>query len=154
VRSYGADNVLDYSDPDVVSKIRVIEPNLQYVFDSIGNKNSSVLAAGGLEGKGKLCTVRPGKMYTEDVKEGVQVSDVMVWTGLGMEVRYGESIWPVNQEDQDLVAELFGMIPGWVEQGVFKGNKARVLEGLGSVEKGFQMFRDGEVSGFKIVYKL
>jgi hypothetical protein len=146
--------VLDYSDPDVIHKIQSIEPNLHYVFDTIGNKNSSALAANAIEGKGKLCTVRPGKMYTEDVQDEVEVSDVMVWTGLGMEVRYGESFWPVNEEDQDLVAELFEKIPIWIEQGVFKGNQTRVLEGLESVGRGFQMFRDGEVSGFKVVYRL
>lgn len=154
VQSFGADHVLDYSDPDVIHKIQAIDPNLHYVFDAIGNKTSSALAASAIDGKGKLCTVRPGKMYTEDVHDLVDVSDVMVWTGLGMEVKYGESVWPVSDEDQDLVAELFEKIPVWIGQAVFKGNPTRVLDGLKSVEKGFQMFRNCEVSGYKIVYQL
>jgi NADPH:quinone reductase-like Zn-dependent oxidoreductase len=154
VRSYGADHFFDYSDPEVITKIKAITPDLQYAFDTIGNPTNSTTAAECIAGKGRLCTVRPGKMYTEGVKKEIEVSDVMVWTGLGMEVRYGEAFWPVSQEDQYLTAQLFRNIPEWYGEGRFRGNRTKVLKGLESVERGFQMFRDAEISGFKVVYAI
>jgi hypothetical protein len=50
---------------------------------------------------------------------------------------------------------LFEKIPGWLEKETLKTNTAKVLPGgLEAVHEGFQMHRDGKVSGFKIVYTL
>lgn len=97
VKSQGADHVFDYSDPDVISKIQQIEPNLQYVFDTIGNENSSALASRAISQKGGgLCTVRPGKANTESVTKQTKVTDVLVWTAFLKEHRYKEFHWPVR----------------------------------------------------------
>lgn len=57
--------------------------------------------------------------------------------------------------DHNLVCELFEKIPGWLVNGVLKTNVSQVLSGgLSAVPEGFQMHRDGKISGFKIVYNL
>lgn len=60
-----------------------------------------------------------------------------------------------SKEDHELSAELFAKLPGWLEDGTFKTNTAKVLPGgLNAVNEGFQMHRDGRISGFKVVYEL
>jgi NADPH:quinone reductase-like Zn-dependent oxidoreductase len=97
VRNCGAEYVFDYADADVIDQITEIEPNLRHIFDTIGNKTSSGIASqAASRGGGALCTVRPGKMYTENVPAGIKVTDVLVWTAFLKEHRYGDRIWPVS----------------------------------------------------------
>lgn len=96
-RKLGAKHVFDYRDEDIVSKIVNAEPNLKYVFDTIGNDKSSVTASQAITSKGgRLCTVRPGKAFTEGVSKQTTVTDVLVWTAFLKEHRYGEFFWPVR----------------------------------------------------------
>lgn len=98
VKKSGAAHVFDYSDPDVCDKITRVAPNLQYIFDTIGNEKSSELASQALQEEGgSLCTVRPGKANTENVVKRTKVTDVLVWTAFLKEHRYGEFVWPVCQ---------------------------------------------------------
>ncbi|KAJ5351915.1 hypothetical protein N7452_000889 [Penicillium brevicompactum] len=155
VRSYGAKHVFDYNDPDVIESISKAAPGLQYVFDTIGNKTSSSTSSrvfGNLQGN--LCTVRPGKANTEQVTANTHVTDVLVWTAFFKDHRYGEFHWPASQEDHDLASELFQNLPSWLAQGRVKPNKTKVFHGLDSVAQGFQEFRDGGVSAYKIVYEV
>lgn len=96
VKDLGADHVFNYRDEDVVSQIKAIEPNLTYVFDTIGSLDSSATAGDAVSGQGKLCTVRPGKANTDKVASNVEVSDVLVWTAFLSEHRYGDFHWPVR----------------------------------------------------------
>lgn len=97
VKSLGAHHVLDYRNPDVVKKIREVIPDLEYVFDTIGNFESSKLASSALkETGGKLCTVRPGKANTESVSEQTTVTDVLVWTAFLKDHKYKDFFWPVS----------------------------------------------------------
>jgi threonine dehydrogenase-like Zn-dependent dehydrogenase len=60
-----------------------------------------------------------------------------------------------SKEDHELAAELFRKIPDWLEKGKLKPNKIKLLRGgLSGVEEGFQLHRDGKISGFKVVYEL
>ncbi|KAH6686376.1 chaperonin 10-like protein [Plectosphaerella plurivora] len=138
VKPLGATHVFDYHDDDIVDEIRNAAPGLPYVFDNIGNKTSSATASKAIaRGGGKLCTVRPGKDFTEDVVEGVEVTDVLVWAAFLKEHRYRDTVYPS------------------LTKGTIKPNKVKVFQGgLDDIEKGFQEYRDGKVSNYKIVYKL
>jgi len=155
VKASGATYVFDYSDPDVVKKIADVEPNLRYVFDTIGNSQSSVTASQsiGKEGGG-LCTVRPDKSFTDNVKEQTKVTAVLVWTAFFKEHRFGDIVWPPSKEDHELAAELFEHLPAWLEEGEIKPNVPRLKKGLDAVSEGYQDHRDGKISGYKIVYQL
>ena len=59
-----------------------------------------------------------------------------------------------NKDDHELAAELFEKLPGWLDQGVVKPNAPKVKQGLGAVEEGFQEYRDGKISAYKIVYEI
>ena len=97
VRSYGAQHVFDYNDPDVVGNITNAAPNLQHVFDTIGDKTSSAISSRVFgDRQGHLCTVRPGKANTEQVTANTHVTDVLVWTAFLKDHGYGEFHWPVS----------------------------------------------------------
>ncbi|SPO06398.1 probable zinc-binding oxidoreductase [Cephalotrichum gorgonifer] len=152
VRSLGAKHVFDYNDEKVVENIREAAPKLRLVFDTIGGPTSSETASRAIDPEGgALCTVRPGKANTENVTEWTRVTDVLVWTAFLKEHRYGKFYWPVHKEDHELASELFEKLPEWLRGRKIKPNNVIVLDGLDDVAKGFQMHRDGKISGYKIV---
>ncbi|KAM0417227.1 hypothetical protein ACHAPT_012738 [Fusarium lateritium] len=156
VKSLGAQEAFDYQDPQVVDKIRKAAPQLRYVFDTIGNKTSSGTASRAINRPdGVLCTVRPGKANTEDVPDGVKVTDVLVWTAFLKEHRYEDFYWPPHGADHKLAAEWFQALPELLSSGKIKPNTPKVSEkGLDGVSEGFQEYRDGKISNYKIVYEL
>ena len=98
VRQAGATHVFDYNDKDVIAKIKRALPNLNNVFDTVGNESSSATAAKAISGtEGLLCTVRPGKANTQDVPSDVKVTEVFVFTAFPTEHTYrGKAHWPVS----------------------------------------------------------
>ena len=119
-----------------------------------------------------MCTVRPTKEFTEKVKSGTNVSAVLVWTAFLKDHSYGELKWPVSRDcltrriksltqqqaskdDHELAAAFFDELPKLLSDGTIKTNTPKVYGGgLDDVEKGFQEYRDGAISNYKIVYKL
>ncbi|KAJ5578473.1 uncharacterized protein N7459_007437, partial [Penicillium hispanicum] len=155
VRSSGAKHVFDYKDEKVIEKIKEAAPNLEHIFDTIGNETSSSLASKAFgDRQGNLCTVRPRKANTEQVTTKTHVTDVLVWTAFLKDRRYAHFYWPAPKEDHELPSELFDNLPSWLEQGKVKSNRTQVLSGLDSVPRGFQEHRDGTISAYKIVYEL
>lgn len=102
---------MDYRAEDIVEQIKRAVPDLIYVFDTIGSKDSSRLASHAVGGAGgTLCTVRPGKANTEEVADGVTVTDVLVWTAFLKEHSYGKFYWPVSK------IFILGAVQGYVYQ--------------------------------------
>ncbi|KAK4866417.1 hypothetical protein LT330_008349 [Penicillium expansum] len=100
VRSCGAKYVFDYNDPNVIVKITEVALILRYIFDTIGNTTSSNLSSRAFgDHKGDLCT----------------------------DHSYGKFHWPASNDDHELASELFENLPSWLEQGLVKPNKAKVL---------------------------
>jgi NADPH-dependent curcumin reductase CurA len=53
-----------------------------------------------------------------------------------------------------LAAELFKNLPTWINEGKIKPNTPKIKKGLDAVPEGFQEYRDGKISAYKIVYEL
>ncbi|OAL46974.1 GroES-like protein [Pyrenochaeta sp. DS3sAY3a] len=154
-KAFGASAAFDYKQADVVASIKSAAPDLQYVFDTIGDSSSSTLASQAIRDQGgNLCTVRPGKANTSEVTKRTKVTDVLVWTAFLSDHRYGEFFWPADKDDHDLASELFRSLPTWLENGTIKPSVPKILRGLEAVPEGFQEHRDGKISGYKIVYEL
>jgi hypothetical protein len=94
----GASHAFDYRDAKVAESIKAAtDSDLKYVFDTIGNDSSSATASQAIsEQGGGLCTVRPGKAFTENVTKQTKVTDVLVWTAFLKEHKYKEFHWPVS----------------------------------------------------------
>ncbi|KAI1860549.1 hypothetical protein JX265_009948 [Neoarthrinium moseri] len=158
VKALGAKHVFDYRDEKVVEKIKQAGPHLRYVFDTIGNETSSATGSQAIAEAtgqpGALCTVRPGKANTEGVNKGTKVTDVLVWTAFLKEHRYGDFYWPPNKDDHELCKEFFDKLPKYLQEDKLKPNVPKLMLGLDAVQQGFQEYRDGKISGYKVVYKL
>ena len=156
VEGLGAELVFDYTSESVVRDIKAALPRITYVLDCIGTEESSMLASKTVvESGGKLCTVAAGKRNIEKVEKRVEVSDVLVFTAFGQDLKYGPITVAAREEDRDLSRELYESLPGWLEGGQIKPNVPRVIEGgLDGVEKGFELFRSGTISGQKVVYNI
>lgn len=164
----------------MVEKIQGVVSYLKHAFDTIGNSTSSTIASYAFyQGPGNLCTVRPGKANTENVAAGSHITDVVVWTAFPKDHGYGKFKWPVrvarsaglclyfstledtdilllqfSREDYELNSELFEKLPTRLENGTVKPSNPKVLPGLDVVAEGFQEYRDGKISAYKIVYEL
>ncbi|KAL3421743.1 hypothetical protein PVAG01_05899 [Phlyctema vagabunda] len=155
-KSLGASYTFDYKDENVVQDIRAAVPDLQHVFDCIGQGSSSTQSSQAITGNGgALCTVRPGKTATEGVGKTVRISDVFVWTAFLKDYRLPSLEYLASEEDHKLATELFSKIPAWLIDGTLVTNTAKVVPGgLESVSEGFRMHRAGEISGVKLVYNI
>lgn len=59
-----------------------------------------------------------------------------------------------NRNDHELAASFFEALPGLLAEGTIKPNAATLRGGLDDVRAGFQEYRDGKVSNYKIVYQI
>lgn len=60
-----------------------------------------------------------------------------------------------SKEDHELCAEFFQKLPKLLVEGKIQPNLVKLFEdGLDAVPRGFQEYRDGQISGYKVVYKL
>ncbi|KAF5553201.1 toxD [Fusarium napiforme] len=157
MRQAGATHVFDYNDEEVVPSIRSAVPNLQHVFDTVGNETSSATAARSISlAEGMLCTVRPGKANTEDVPSHIKVTDVFVFTAFPTEHSYrGKAHWPVKMNDHKLSADLHAQLETLLGNGSLKPSPVRLMGPLSpsSVEKAMDLNRQGSISGEKLVFE-
>ncbi|KAF5593859.1 toxD [Fusarium subglutinans] len=157
MRQAGATHVFDYNDEEVVSKIQSAVPNLQHVFDTVGNETSSATAARSIsQTTGVLCTVRPGKANTQDVPSHIKVTDVFVFTAFPTEHSYrGKAHWPVKMSDHKLSADFHGQLETLLGNGSFKPSTVRLIGQLSpsTVEKAMDLNRQGSISGEKLVFE-
>lgn len=162
VRSLGAQHVADSRADNVVEQIRdsLTAENKTapiYAFDTIGNETSSQLASRVMDATQttSLCTVRPGKANTDNVTANTKVSDVLVWTAFYKEHKYGDFKWPPHEADHNLASEFCEKIGEWLGSGNIRPNEPRLLDGgLNAVADGFQEYRDGNISAYKVVYMI
>ncbi|KAF5975109.1 toxD [Fusarium coicis] len=157
MRQAGATHVFDYNDEEVTSKIRSAVPNLQHVFDTVGNETSSATAARCVnQPQGMLCTVRPGKANTQDVPSHIKVTDVFVFTAFPTEHSYrGKAHWPVKMNDHKLSADFHGQLEILLGNGSLKPSPVRLMGQLSpsTVEKAMDLNRQGSISGEKLVFE-
>ncbi|PNP84198.1 hypothetical protein FNYG_02886 [Fusarium nygamai] len=157
MRQAGATHVFDYNDEEVVSKIRSEVPNLQHVFDTVGNETSSATAARSIsQPEGVLCTVRPGKANTQDVPSHIKVTDVFVFTAFPTEHSYrGKAHWPVKINDHKLSADFHAQLETLLGNRSLKPSPVRLMGQLSpsTVEKAMDLNRQGSISGEKLVFE-
>ncbi|KPM42101.1 hypothetical protein AK830_g4456 [Neonectria ditissima] len=97
LRSFGAKHVFNYKDPEVISKIQQALPDVQYVFDTIGNETSSATASKAIcASGGTLCTVRPFRENTENVTPQTKVTSLLVFTAFLRDQHLGSNFLPAS----------------------------------------------------------
>ncbi|KAF7338089.1 GroES-like protein [Mycena venus] len=139
LKSLGATLVIDRSAPDAAAQILAAAGGpVKYVVDAISLTSTQLLGVEILQPKGKLVLVLPLDPTARTAAEAKGI------TKLGT---YGATGFYFNERFWDALGDYF-------ERGVIKFNKSTVLPGgLHSWEEGFDLHRQGKVSGTKIVMR-
>ncbi|TFK34172.1 GroES-like protein [Crucibulum laeve] len=158
VKSCGADVVIDYRSPDIISKILEASPRgdgVDYVFDSISENDTIGVASKTFrkDGPRKAVVVLP--ISSEAMDNNVEYHFVFIAALLGADAWLGGIYFPNNYQDYELGKAFYGLISEWLKEGKFKPNPIRVRPGgLRGVPEGIQFMLDGKVSGTKLVYRV
>ncbi|KAJ7137670.1 GroES-like protein [Mycena epipterygia] len=139
LKSLGATTVIDRSAADVAAQILAAAGGpVKYVVDSISLPPTQLLGVEILQSQGKLVLVlgiQPPTKVAADSKEIVLLGT------------YGPTGYYLNERFWDSVE-------GYVKRGVLKFNRPTVLPGgLRAWEEGFDLHRQGKVTGTKIVMR-
>jgi len=149
-KELGADVVVDYrnkSDEELAKAVveaakSLSTSNIAGVVDAVSEEKTGKMLAKVLQsfGGGRITTVLPNYKQ-EAAPANITVLPEMVGTAYG--------------EDSDFAAKLYRQLGKWLEEGVFKPNKVKLLaNGLNSIQEGLDLLRNNKVNGFKLVYKI
>ena len=150
LRKLGADQVFDYSDPEVGAKIRnATSDKLKLVFDCIAEGNSFAISAAAISSTGgHVSALLPVKNFPRD---DVKTKITLAYTAIGE--KFNDQ-WPENQVDYEFGVKFWKLSGDLINSGKIKTHPAEVRNGLAGVPQGLQDLKDGKVSGVKIVYKV
>ncbi|KAG8407995.1 hypothetical protein J3459_018310 [Metarhizium acridum] len=156
VRRAGATYVFDYNHEEVLTSIQNAIPDLNHVFDTIGNATSSATAARSIsDGPGLLCTVRPGKTHTDRVPENIRGTDVFVFMAFPKAHTYRDRVhWASHMPNHKLSVELFEQLPGQLSKGLLLPPPTTLIGQLNpsNIKKAMHMSRTGGASASKIKF--
>lgn len=153
-KSFGAEHVFDYSDPETANVIRKLTGNkLRHALDCITDKDSVALcyaAIGRMGGKYASLELCPEELQT---RKAVQAKFVYALEIFGQLISLGKGY------DSEGSAELYEFAVSWykVFQGLMDDGKLRahpmqLLEGgFEAIMEGIKLLRTGSVSGKKLV---
>lgn len=153
-KSYGAEHVFDYSDPEMANSIRKLAGNkLRYALDCITDKDSVALCyatIGRMGGKYASLELCPEGLQT---RKAVQAKFVYALEIFGQPISLGKGY------DSEGSAEIYEFAVSWykVFQGLMDDGKLRahpvqlVEGGFEGVKKGIKLLGTGSVSGKKLV---
>ncbi|WVW83493.1 hypothetical protein I302_105514 [Kwoniella bestiolae CBS 10118] len=162
VRSYGADQVINYRDANAIDQaLEITSGGAEYAFDTISEGGSFNIALKSLGLKGKqLNVLNPLPEGFAETKGSAEVQNTVVYTLLGKELNLAlrtpetPSIIPFIQGEYDFGTELYKKTPEWIVRYGFKANPIDVRDGLELVSQGLKEQMEGKVSGKKLVYKI
>ncbi|KAJ6537316.1 chaperonin 10-like protein [Mycena sp. CBHHK59/15] len=139
LKSLGATTVIDRSAPDASAQIMAAAGGpVKYVVDSISLPPTQLLGVEVLQPKGKLVLVSPVQPTS---KAAAEAKAIILLGTYGPTGRYkGDHFWEA--------------VEGYLERGLLKFNRPTVLSGsLHAWQEGFDLHRQGKVSGTKIVMR-
>lgn len=140
VRSYGADEVFDYHDPECGKKIRQRTNNsIRYVLDCISTKSSFGITAEALSSdtsKGEL------QMLALLPPEGWERSDVnarwmLAYTSFGEPFNKFGADWPVKPDHYDFGCKFWALSGEYIASGKIKPHPIEIRQG------GFEKIAEG-----------
>jgi NADPH:quinone reductase-like Zn-dependent oxidoreductase len=159
LKQLGAEQVFDYHDPDVISKIKEAagETGVKYGFDTVatGETGVSVVDAIGPQG-GRVISLLPQEK-AEKRRSDVRFDMILLYSILAAHDGYGQPYMPQDRPSiqEYLEHEFPALVQDWKPgQGSskFVPQKLRVLgSGLDKVNEGLDILRKGEYGREKLV---
>lgn len=151
VKSFGADVVYSYSDPESPSKIKGAYPTLAYALDTVseGDTTKNVVESLGEKATGKrVIRLLPGDGGVGETD--VRIEFIVVYTVLG------KSAWGIQPrpEDEKRFEEWLQYVPSLIASGKIRSNPIWSQKGgLEKVPEGLDLLRSGKVSGQKVTFE-
>ncbi|KUJ08491.1 putative zinc-binding oxidoreductase ToxD [Mollisia scopiformis] len=154
VKSRGADEVLDYNDPECGHKIRLLTKNkLRYAWDTIGSGESAKICHDSLSDDPSIINHYGSILMTKFPGEGAICTFTLMYTLFGEDFfKYGKN-WPASKEDYEFGKKWMNLTEKLVAEGKLKPHSKRVGSGgFDGILKGMDDLRAGKLSGKKMVY--
>ncbi|CAD6575708.1 MAG: hypothetical protein TREMPRED_001474 [Tremellales sp. Tagirdzhanova-0007] len=158
VKSYGADQVVDYHDAaaaleqiksvtadGVVAGLECIGgmPNIKLAKEAFGPKGGLLITLGSTEG-------------LEDIRPDVKAERILLYTAGGVEFEFypGKPKIPAMPEDRVWYLDFVKAFPSFFTTYGVKANPVDLRHGMESIQAGMEELKAKKVSGKKITYKI
>lgn len=153
VKSRGADEVFDYTDPECAGKIRKLTENkLRYAWDTVGKGEN--ICAGALSSDSAICHF--GSILNNDFpRKDVKHTATEMYTMFGeYYFKYGKD-FQVVAEDYEFAKTWMTLTEMLVAEGKIKPHPKRVGSGgVEGIQGGLKELGQEGVSGQKLVYRI
>ncbi|RMZ90995.1 hypothetical protein DV736_g1773, partial [Chaetothyriales sp. CBS 134916] len=152
-KSFGADEVVDYKDPEAVEKVKkIVGGQVKYVWDTISDQQTADFCGKVIAPGGKLGAIRSEVPKREDIT----ITCTLGYTAIGEEVRKPWATVPeeITRAHYEWMKKWVSLVDGLLEEGKIKPHPPRVHKGLENVLEGMEELKEGKVSGQKLVYTL
>ncbi|KAL4910007.1 hypothetical protein BDW74DRAFT_46640 [Aspergillus multicolor] len=155
VRSYGADEVFDYSSPTCAEEIRsATRNNLKYAVDCITDSSTMKICYGAIgRAGGQYIALNPYPEHLATrkvIKPGWILATLITGEGCAWPEPYHRDPDP---EIRKVAKPAYGAVQELLDQGRLRAHPIRVSGGgLEKVLEGVDVLRKGEISGQKLVY--
>lgn len=155
VKSFGADAVYDYNDPECGKKINKDTNNsLKLAWDTVGAPSGPAICAEALSSDGsgaRYGTITGAKFPRDDVES----KGTIMYTIFNEPFNKFGHDFPKSQEDFEFAKKFFHLTEKLLKEGKFKTHPEKVGEkGLEGALDGMKDLRDGKVTGNKLVYRV
>ncbi|KAI0057242.1 dehydrogenase [Artomyces pyxidatus] len=152
VQSLGADEVFDYSEPDVAQRIwAATGGKLRHVVDAISEGPTPDLVAGAMSEDGGIAAII---LPPPTSHPNVKLAHTCVYDLLGADFDFPQKN-TATPEQKVWGKKVAKLLEGILEQGHIKPNPVYLLpNGLESVADGFQYMKEGKVRAQKVTYSV
>ncbi|WWC61457.1 uncharacterized protein I303_104041 [Kwoniella dejecticola CBS 10117] len=162
VKSYGADEVINYKDADAVEQaLKITNGGTELGFDTISEGGSFKIALGALGPKGKVLNViNPIPEEAKAIRPEIPLFHTIFYTTLGKELNFSPrtpdqpTIIPLIPENAAFGKEYHARTSELIAKHRIRANPVDLRQGLEAISQGLKDQMEGKVSGKKIVYKI
>ncbi|KAH8099845.1 GroES-like protein [Cristinia sonorae] len=159
LKTYGADVVHDYRDPDAISKVKAAtNDSIHYGIDTISELETQKFSVQVLaEGPGKIVVSLGIYPEATQLRSDVEFSNSLLYTVLNREfynAAFGGTM-PAFPEDNKHMVNFVKKLPELVKSGALLPNPLKYFDGgLSGINAGFDYMIAGKNSAEKIVFRI
>lgn len=160
LKRYGADEIFDYHDEDVIEQIRAKYPNLQHCIDAVSDAQTIQQVYRCTPDKLpttllNLTALTEGNIEKEERKSNVKMEYALLYLATGYEVPFGPHTLPANPEYKEAAGRFVEFVNPRINNGELHHSLIRVFEnGLEDVPGLTAAIQAGKNSGVKFVAAL
>ncbi|TYJ54732.1 hypothetical protein B9479_004580 [Cryptococcus floricola] len=162
VKSYGADAVLDYHNPDeaIAEALKITDGGVELALDTISEGDSFRITVEMMGKKGKqFNALLPIPDNIQELNPELKTEFTGMSTLLGKEFEFlalapGQTFYPAVPEDRRFGVEIFQQTPVLISKYGLKPNPVQITGGFEDVTKGLELLKNGKISGKKSVIRI